>query len=103
MEGIHFLDLFQGIATLVASEPKIMFGRIFLMLLGFLADLSGLEERSRAPADDPDGTGHVVGQRRRDVPRRQEDGNAVRRPVDVRSDRSDEHHADRLAATDLHA
>jgi Na+-transporting methylmalonyl-CoA/oxaloacetate decarboxylase beta subunit len=36
MEGIHFLDLFQGIATLVASEPKIMFGRIFLMLLGFL-------------------------------------------------------------------
>ena len=36
MEGISFLDLFQGIATLVASEPKIMFGRIFLMLLGFL-------------------------------------------------------------------
>jgi Na+-transporting methylmalonyl-CoA/oxaloacetate decarboxylase beta subunit len=36
MEGIHFLDLFQGIATLAASEPKIMFGRIFLMLLGFL-------------------------------------------------------------------
>jgi Na+-transporting methylmalonyl-CoA/oxaloacetate decarboxylase beta subunit len=35
MEGIHFLDLFQGIATLAASEPKIMFGRIFLMLLGF--------------------------------------------------------------------
>ena len=36
MDGINFLDLFQGIATLVASEPKIMFGRIFLMLLGFL-------------------------------------------------------------------
>ena len=36
METINFLDLFQGIATLVASEPKIMFGRIFLMLLGFL-------------------------------------------------------------------
>jgi len=35
MEGIHLLDLFQGIATLAASEPKIMFGRIFLMLLGF--------------------------------------------------------------------
>ena len=35
MEGIHFLDLFQGIATLVASEPKIMIGRILLMLLGF--------------------------------------------------------------------
>jgi Na+-transporting methylmalonyl-CoA/oxaloacetate decarboxylase beta subunit len=36
MEGINFLDLFQGIATLVASEPQIMLGRIFLMLLGFL-------------------------------------------------------------------
>ncbi|HMV04026.1 MAG TPA: sodium ion-translocating decarboxylase subunit beta [Accumulibacter sp.] len=36
MESIHFLDLFQGIATLAAAEPKIMFGRIFLMLLGFL-------------------------------------------------------------------
>ena len=36
METISFLDLFQGIATLVASEPKIMIGRIFLMLLGFL-------------------------------------------------------------------
>ncbi len=35
MEAISFLDLFQGIATLVASEPKIMIGRIFLMLLGF--------------------------------------------------------------------
>ena len=36
MESINFLDLFQGIATLMASEPKIMVGRIFLMLLGFL-------------------------------------------------------------------
>ncbi|MBL0168372.1 MAG: sodium ion-translocating decarboxylase subunit beta [Propionivibrio sp.] len=36
METINFLDLFQGIATLIASEPKIMIGRIFLMLLGFL-------------------------------------------------------------------
>ena len=36
MESINFLDLFQGIATLIASEPKIMIGRIVLMLLGFL-------------------------------------------------------------------
>ncbi|MDR2112476.1 MAG: sodium ion-translocating decarboxylase subunit beta [Candidatus Accumulibacter sp.] len=35
METFSFLDLFQGIATLAASEPKIMIGRIFLMLLGF--------------------------------------------------------------------
>jgi oxaloacetate decarboxylase beta subunit len=32
--SFNFLDLFQGIATLVASEPKIMIGRICLMLLG---------------------------------------------------------------------
>ncbi|MCM8596844.1 sodium ion-translocating decarboxylase subunit beta [Accumulibacter sp.] len=36
METIHFLDLFQGIATLAAAEPKILIGRIVLMLLGFL-------------------------------------------------------------------
>jgi oxaloacetate decarboxylase beta subunit len=35
-QGIDPLDLFQGIATLVASEPKIMIGRICLMLLGFV-------------------------------------------------------------------
>ena len=36
MEGIGFLDLFQGVGTLVAQEPKIAIGRIVLMLLGFL-------------------------------------------------------------------
>ena len=36
METLNLLDLFQGIATLMAAEPKIMIGRIFLMLLGFL-------------------------------------------------------------------
>lgn len=36
MEGLHFLDLFQGIATLAAAEPTIFWGRIGLMLLGFL-------------------------------------------------------------------
>ena len=36
MNSVNFLDLFQGISTLVASEPKIMIGRIFLMLLGFV-------------------------------------------------------------------
>jgi len=33
---IHILDLFQGLATLAAAEPTILFGRIFLMLLGLL-------------------------------------------------------------------
>lgn len=36
MPDISFLDLFQGIATLVSSEPHLMIGRIGLMLLGFL-------------------------------------------------------------------
>ncbi len=36
MEGINLLDLFQGIATLAASEPLIFWGRIGLILLGFL-------------------------------------------------------------------
>jgi oxaloacetate decarboxylase beta subunit len=34
MGDVDFLSLFQGIATLANSEPKIMFGRIFLILLG---------------------------------------------------------------------
>lgn len=34
MPDIQFIQLFQGIATLAESEPKIFFGRIFLMLLG---------------------------------------------------------------------
>ena len=36
MEGIHLLDIFQGLATLVASDPKIFWGRIGLIFLGFL-------------------------------------------------------------------
>jgi oxaloacetate decarboxylase beta subunit len=36
MPEFKILDLFQGIATLAASEPKIMYARIFLILLGFV-------------------------------------------------------------------
>ena len=39
MESLNFLDLFQGINTLVqgfATDPKIAFGRVFLMALGLL-------------------------------------------------------------------
>ena len=36
MPDISVLDLFQGISTLIQSEPHIMIGRIGLMLLGFL-------------------------------------------------------------------
>ena len=36
MEGIQPLDLFQGIATLAVAEPLIFWGRIGLILLGFL-------------------------------------------------------------------
>ena len=44
MNGIAFLDLFQGIATLFAQEPKIAIGRIVLMLLGFLLVYLGKKE-----------------------------------------------------------
>ncbi len=39
MESLNFLDLFQGINTLVqgfSTDPKIAFGRVFLMVLGIL-------------------------------------------------------------------
>lgn len=39
MESLHFLDLFQGINTLItgfSTDPKMAFGRIFLMALGLL-------------------------------------------------------------------
>lgn len=39
MESLNFLDLFQGISTLVhgfSTDPKIAFGRVFLMFLGIL-------------------------------------------------------------------
>jgi Na+-transporting methylmalonyl-CoA/oxaloacetate decarboxylase beta subunit len=35
MGSIHPLDVFQGIATLAAAEPRLLWGRIGLMLLGF--------------------------------------------------------------------
>ena len=44
MNGIAFLDLFQGIATLFAQEPKIAIGRVVLMLLGFLLVYLGKKE-----------------------------------------------------------
>lgn len=36
MENINPLDLFQGLATLAAAEPRIMIARIILILLGVL-------------------------------------------------------------------
>jgi oxaloacetate decarboxylase beta subunit len=36
MQGFHLLDLFQGITTLISSNPTILFGRIGLIVLGGL-------------------------------------------------------------------
>ena len=36
MENVEFLNIFQGLATLAASEPKVMAMRIFLIALGLL-------------------------------------------------------------------
>jgi oxaloacetate decarboxylase beta subunit len=35
VQDIHLLDLFQGIATLAAAEPRIFWGRLGLIALGF--------------------------------------------------------------------
>ena len=44
MNGIAFLDLFQGVTTLFAQEPKVAIGRVVLMLLGFLLVYLGKKE-----------------------------------------------------------
>jgi carboxybiotin decarboxylase len=36
MTDFHFLDLFQGLATLAAAEPSLIVGRVFLMMLGIV-------------------------------------------------------------------
>jgi len=36
LDGLHLLDIFQGIATLMAAESKLFWGRIGLMVLGLL-------------------------------------------------------------------
>lgn len=44
MKEFSLLDIFQGVATLAADEPKIMFARIFLILLGFALIYLGKKE-----------------------------------------------------------
>ncbi|OPX91542.1 MAG: Carboxybiotin decarboxylase [Pelotomaculum sp. PtaB.Bin013] len=44
MGGFNVLDLFQGVATLVASDPTIAIARVVLMALGFLLVYLGYKE-----------------------------------------------------------
>jgi oxaloacetate decarboxylase beta subunit len=44
MHDIHLLDIFQGVATLLAADPKIAVARIALILLGFLLIYLGKKE-----------------------------------------------------------
>jgi hypothetical protein len=49
MNGIAFLDLFQGIATLAVAEPKIASGAVMgLIAAGLPAHLSGQEGGARS-------------------------------------------------------
>jgi hypothetical protein len=102
MDGIHFLDLFQGIATLVAAEPKIMFGRIFLMLLGFVLIYLGSRNILEPLLMVPMGLGmssvnagvmFLEGNKAR---------HPVRRSPAVGPGRTGERAADQLAAADLY-
>jgi oxaloacetate decarboxylase beta subunit len=60
MGDVDFLSLFQGIATLAESEPKIMFGRIFLILLGVLLIYLGKKGVLEALLMIPMGLGMVA-------------------------------------------
>ena len=62
MDTVEFLDidLFQGIATLLASEPRIMFMRVFLILLGFLLIYLGRKGVLEALLMMPMGLGMAV-------------------------------------------
>ena len=62
MDTVEFLDidLFQGIATLLASEPRIMFMRVFLILLGFLLIYLGRKGVLEALLMVPMGLGMAV-------------------------------------------
>jgi oxaloacetate decarboxylase beta subunit len=60
MEGIGFLDLFQGIATLAASDSKIFWGRIGLIFLGFLLIYLGKKGVLEALLMIPMGLGMVA-------------------------------------------
>ncbi len=60
MEGIHLLDVFQGLATLAAADTKIFWGRIGLILLGFLLIYLGKKGVLEALLMIPMGMGMVA-------------------------------------------
>ncbi len=60
MEGIHLLDIFQGLATLAAADTKIFWGRIGLILLGFLLIYLGKKGVLEALLMIPMGMGMVA-------------------------------------------
>ena len=83
-----FLDLFQGLAVMLASDPVVVTVRLVLVLLGFALvwlgrkgilepllmiptrlrpGLAGAQRHSGTAADDPHGAGHGDDQRLLDV------------------------------------
>ena len=60
MPDIPILDLFQGIATLAASEPHILFARIFLIFFGLLLMYLGYKGVLEALLMIPMGLGMAV-------------------------------------------
>ena len=60
MPDIHLLDLFQGIATLASAEPRIFWGRIGLIALGFLLVYLGRKGVLEALLMIPMGLGMAV-------------------------------------------
>ena len=60
MPDIPILDLFQGIATLAASETHILFARIFLIFFGLLLMYLGYKGVLEALLMIPMGLGMAV-------------------------------------------
>jgi len=60
MGEIEFLQIFQGVATLADSEPKIMIGRIVLIITGFLLIYLGKKGVLEALIMVPMGIGMAV-------------------------------------------
>ncbi|MEZ5933052.1 MAG: sodium ion-translocating decarboxylase subunit beta [Alphaproteobacteria bacterium] len=60
MESFDPLDIFQGVATLMAAEPKILIGRLFLICLGWLLIYLGRKGVLEALLMIPMGLGMVA-------------------------------------------
>ena len=102
MEDIHLLDCFRASPRWRRPSRSIFWGRIGLILLGFLLIYLGHKGVLEALLMIPMGLGMAAVNAGVMVLDAGRDGHPVRRPAGHRHRRDDERAADRLAAADLH-